>query len=40
MLSLAMNIKYPDLFDDGPGAADFYKRAFGEVSRMMTPGGK
>ncbi len=27
---------------DGPGAVDFYKRAFGaeEVSRMMTPDGK
>lgn len=33
----------PEIFvHDGPGALDFYKRAFGatEISRMMTPDGK
>jgi len=33
----------PEMFvDDGPGAIDFYQRAFGatEISRMMAPDGK
>ena len=40
---VASNRIVPEIFvHDGPGALDFYQRAFGaaEVSRMMTPDGR